>query len=134
MKYFNDSYSTNTGTCLAAVDSFDTSTVVIVGGFDKGLDYESFANELVKRDNVSAALLIGNTAKKIEDFLKALSPSFIVENVETLENAVKRGSEIAMEKAPAVVLMSPAASSFDQFKSYKERGERFREFANKIAN
>jgi UDP-N-acetylmuramoylalanine--D-glutamate ligase len=93
--------------------------VWIAGGKDKGLSYTELAG--AARGRVRAALLIGEAASQIERDLAGAVPC---ERRATLEEAVVRARELA--RPGDVVLLAPACASFDQFRSYAERGERFR--------
>jgi len=142
VSYYNDSFSTNPLTSMAAVDSFDKPTVLIAGGSDKGLDYSDWALKILTKASLEAVVLMGATAEKmrsaIEDAREKLGSGSDggeatptkVEVVKTLEEAVAEATRIAESELSGndvVVVMSPAAASFDQFKDYKERGEMFKE-------
>lgn len=133
VRYFNDSYSTTSETSMAAVDSFDVPTVLIAGGFDKGLIYEKWALKILTKPSLEVVILIGNTAEKMEQAIIEAegklkeaegSPTKVLRRT-NLEEAVLEA--YAQAKKGGVVVMSPAASSFDQFKNYKERGMKFME-------
>jgi UDP-N-acetylmuramoylalanine--D-glutamate ligase len=133
VRYFNDSYSTNTQTSIAAIDSFDLPTVLIAGGFDKGLDYKEWAEKIISKPSLKAVCLMGDTTEKmqkaIEKALKNTEGEVEVKLTKNLKKSFEAATKIALElgekSKPAVVVMSPAASSFDQFKSYKQRGKEF---------
>jgi UDP-N-acetylmuramoylalanine--D-glutamate ligase len=92
---------------------------VILGGKDKGSDY-SVLNDLL-RQRVKRVYTIGAAAGKIESQIKGVE----VVHAETLENALRKADAAA--EAGDVVLLAPACSSFDQFKSYEHRGQVFKE-------
>ncbi len=138
VKFYNDSFSTNTETSMAGVDSFDEKTVLIAGGSDKGLNYDEWAVKILTKPNLTCVILIGDTAKKMEESLieaeKKLgdalgSPTKILHR-ETFESAVL--DAYAEVGKSGVVLMSPGAASFGLFKDYKDRGERFRNLVNAL--
>ena len=129
--YYNDSFSTNPLTSMAAVDSFDVPTVLIAGGYDKGLKYDEWAWKILTRGSLEAVVLMGDTAgkmgKAIDDAKSKLgeaeaTPTKVV-TVAGLSEAVLAAGKLA--RKGGVIVMSPAAASFDQFKDYKERGVRF---------
>jgi UDP-N-acetylmuramoylalanine--D-glutamate ligase len=118
--YINDSKATNVDSVVYALKSFDSPIYLILGGLDKGNDYNLIKDLVVK--NVKKIYAIGDSADKVVSFFSELLP---VELVSTLEECVKKGHEEA-EKGE-VVLLSPACASFDMFKSYEHRGEVFKE-------
>jgi len=152
VSYYNDSFSTNPQTSMAAVDSFSFPTVLIAGGSDKELNYLEWARKILTKASLEAVVLIGATSGKMEEAIKRAkvllkegeaTPTEII-RCKDLREAVgvatdravkfagrKRGF-LGVGRGQAVVVMSPAAASFDQFKNYKERGERFREEVGKI--
>lgn len=131
VRYFNDSYSTNGQTSIAAVDSFDEPMILIAGGYDKGLDCEQWARKILTKPNLHTVILLGQTADKMEKALLEAEDKYAMEigsptkiiRRKTLEQAVIESYAEAEEGG--VVVMSPAAASFDMFKDYKERGNEF---------
>lgn len=132
VRYYNDSYSTTPETSMAAVDSFVDNTILIAGGYDKGADYSEWAERILKKPSLRTVILMGSNAEKMEKALMeaserlrgggGLEPTRIVRR-DNLEQAVVEAYSEAEEGW--VVVMSPAAASFDQFKDYKERGNTF---------
>lgn len=116
--YIDDSKGTNIGALQMALMGLNSPVVLIAGGRDKGGDY-SVLRTLV-REKVRTMVLMGEARFKMKDALDNLTDTLMAA---TLEEAVN----VARSKAHAgdTVLLSPACSSFDMFKSYKERGERF---------
>ncbi|MBW2363109.1 MAG: UDP-N-acetylmuramoyl-L-alanine--D-glutamate ligase [Deltaproteobacteria bacterium] len=120
--FVNDSKATNPGAALQSLGGHGRPVIWIAGGRDKDLSFEALADGAVKR--VSHALLIGEAAPKIEAALAGRVPC---ERCEDLEQAVARAAGLA--KPGDVVLLAPACASFDQFASYEDRGNRFRNAA-----
>ena len=122
VSYYDDSIATIPGAAIAALRSFDGLEVIILGGSSKGADFSELALEMTKR-NVKA-ILIGNEADRIASACKIVGfhNYEMIENP-TMEYAVRRAHELA--KPGGVVLLSPAAASFDMFKNYTDRGEKF---------
>jgi UDP-N-acetylmuramoylalanine--D-glutamate ligase len=120
VRYIDDSKGTNVGATEAAVEGFggDRNIVLIAGGQGKGADFRALRS-VVDR-HCKLLLLIGDAAEEMESCLGDLVPTRLQD---TLEQAVL----VAGEKAVPgdCVLLSPACASFDMFKSYVERGERF---------
>jgi UDP-N-acetylmuramoylalanine--D-glutamate ligase len=125
VRWVNDSKATNPGATLPAL-AFETRPVLwIAGGKDKGLDYAELAH--ANLSHVRRALLIGAAAGRIAD---ALAGRVALEIVGTLEAAVARAAELA--RPGDVVLLSPACASFDQFRNFEHRGDRFRELVHAL--
>jgi UDP-N-acetylmuramoylalanine--D-glutamate ligase len=116
--WVNDSKGTNAGAAQRALECFP-SVVWIAGGRDKNLDFVPLAGAAVGR--VRYALLIGEAAASLARALEDVVPC---ENVGDLDAAVRRADALA--KPGDVVLLSPACASYDQFRSFEHRGERFR--------
>ncbi len=124
--FYNDSKATNVDATIKALESFPGNIHLILGGKDKGSDYTLLNNLL--RERVKRVYTIGAAAAKIES---QIQNSTVVDHAETLENAIRRASESA---APGdVVLLAPACSSFDQFKSYEHRGRVFKDAVHSLA-
>ena len=124
--FINDSKATNVNSTWYALESMQKSTVLILGGVDKGNDYELIA-DLVK-EKVKAIVCMGTDNKKIIEFFKD-KVSTIVE-VDTAKKAVNASFKLA-EKGD-LVLMSPACASFDLFKNYEDRGRQFKESVKEL--
>ena len=120
VSFVNDSKATNIEAVLAALDSFERPVVLIAGGRGKGLDFSPLADAAAGR--VKAAVLIGEAADPLAE---ALRPVVRVERAGTLEDAVRQAARHA--DPGDTVLLSPACASFDMFKNFEDRGDRFRE-------
>jgi UDP-N-acetylmuramoylalanine--D-glutamate ligase len=120
--WYNDSKGTNVGSVVKSLESFAGHVTLIAGGKDKGGDYAPLA-ELVK-ERVSHLILIGEAREKIRRELGNLTDTRLAGS---LKEAVETARQLT---APGgVVLFSPACSSFDMFRNYEERGERFSDLA-----
>ena len=119
VEWVNDSKATNPGAALRSLCSYAAPIVWIAGGRDKGLDFRELAEAAPGR--VRAALLIGEAAGKLA---AALAGRVSVREAGTLERAVALAAQLA--QPGDVVLLAPACASFDQFRGYEDRGERFR--------
>ena len=124
--FINDSKATNVNSTWYALESMQKKTVLILGGVDKGNDYELIA-ELVK-EKVKAIICMGVDNKKIIDFFKDLVPTII--ETDSAKKAVNASFKLA-EKGE-LVLMSPACASFDLFKNYEDRGRQFKESVKEL--
>jgi len=123
--FVNDSKGTNAGSVNKSLTSFFRPVILIAGGKDKGGDFRSL--KLIFKEKVKHLVLIGETKNK---FRQILNGSFSYEDAEDMEDAVTR----AVEKAQPgdVVLLSPGCASFDMFKDYVERGNRFKDIVNRL--
>lgn len=120
VEYINDSKATNINSTWFALESMTKPTVLILGGVDKGNDYEVL-KELVT-EKVKAIVCLGLENQKIHDAFRGVVP-FIVE-ANNASEAVHAAYRCA-EKGDAV-LLSPACASFDLFKNYEDRGNQFK--------
>jgi len=125
VRWVNDSKATNPGATVPALTLEERPVLWIAGGKDKGLDYTELAE--ARLTGVRVALLIGAAAPRIA---AALAGKVAIETLGTLDAAVARAAELA--RPGDVVLLSPACASFDQFRNFEHRGERFRELVRAL--
>lgn len=124
--YINDSKATNVNSVWYALDSMDTPVVWIVGGTDKGNDYECLFD--LVRNKVKALICLGvNNAKLHRDFADKVP---VIYDVHSAKEAVNKAYELAVPGD--TVLLSPACASFDLFKNYEDRGNQFKEAVRKL--
>ena len=121
VQYINDSKATNVNAAYYALDSMTTPTIWIVGGVDKGNDYDELM-ELVNK-NVKAIICLGIDNKKIIDAFGDIVDVLV--EATTMNEAVRQAYKLA-EKGDTV-LLSPACASFDLFENYEDRGRQFKE-------
>ena len=126
VKYYNSSIDSSPSRTAAALSALDNCPIVICGGYDKNIPFEPLADALVER--ASAVVLTGATADKIHGCLKAKGANLDVYIEYDFECAVNRAR--AISKVGDTVLLSPACASFDAFKNFMERGNRFKEIVN----
>ena len=119
--YVNDSKATNIDSTLIALRSFDKKPHIwlILGGRDKGASYAALTAEVDAR--CKGVLTIGESMEKIARELQAKVP---LVPCNTLDRAVEYA--VAHAKKGEIVLLSPACSSFDQFRNFEERGRIFK--------
>lgn len=118
--FINDSKATNVDSVFYALDAYSSPIVWIAGGIDKGNHYEQILD--LVRQKVKALVCVGKDNRKLMDFF-AEEISVIIDT-QDMKDAVRKAYQLA-EKGD-VVLLSPACSSFDLFKNYEDRGNRFR--------
>jgi len=120
VRYVNDSQATIPMAATASIEAFAPAPVVLIaGGRGKGLDYGDVADAAARHARV--AILIGETADELERQIAGRVP---VRRAGSMEEAVE--SAAAEAKPGDVVLLSPAAASFDMFTDYAARGDAFR--------
>jgi len=126
VQYINDSKATNVNATFFALDSMNTPTVWIVGGVDKGNDY----NELMSlvREKVKAIVCLGVDNKKIIDAFGNVVDMMI--EVSNMNDAVRMAQRLT-EKGDTV-LLSPACASFDLFENYEDRGNQFKQAVHNL--
>lgn len=121
--YVNDSKATNVASAIVGIESFPGGVHAILGGSRKGSDYTPLAEPVGER--AAAVYLIGETAP---DLRAALGPTGVpLHDCGDLEHAVAAARRAA--RPGDVVLLSPASASYDQYRSFEERGRHFRALA-----
>ena len=122
IKYYNDSKGTNTDATITALKAFDKNVILLVGGFEKGLDMSEMRMHL---GCVKKIIGFGAAGKRIAFDLS--DDSFVVT---TLNEAIEKANTIA--KSGDIILLSPTTSSFDQYSGYEERGRHFKQIVNSL--
>lgn len=127
VRYYNDSKATNPNALKCALDAFSEPVVLIAGGLDRGIDFRELVPIFRKR---LRALITYGQVKDIlyERGVEAGLP--IARRASDLEEAVHIGSEVA--RPGDIVLLSPACASWDQFKSFEERGDIFKQAVHRL--
>lgn len=126
VRWVNDSQATIPMAAIAALSSFDAPIVVIAGGQGKGVGQDPFADAIAAR--CRAAILIGETADELE---RLVAGRVDVRRVGDMDDAVAAARELA--QSGDVVLLAPAAASFDMFVDYAARGDAFRDAVARLA-
>ena len=127
--FVNDSKGTNVESTLKAIDSFDDSIVLILGGDDKKISNRELVERIKER--VDSVYLIGDNAPLlIKDMEEVGYKNY--KNMETLENILDYFKENMDFSKEQTVLFSPATSSFCQFKNFEHRGNVFKELTVKV--
>lgn len=132
VRWYNDSIATAPERAMAAVRSFDEPIVLMLGGRDKDLSWESLAALIHER--VDHVVLFGEAAEKIEKAVtnsKSGKRTKSVARCSGLHEAVTKAAEVA--EFGNVVLLSPGGTSFDEFVDFAERGERFRQWVQELS-
>ena len=125
VSYVDDSKGTNVGAVVEAIDALPAPIILIAGGLDKGGDYAPLLRPIGEK--VRLAVLNGAARERMKAVLEGATE---IAMVATLQEAVKLAAHAA--RPGDTVLMSPACSSFDQFKSYAERGDVYKELVRAL--
>jgi len=120
VQYINDSKATNVNSCWYALQSMTTKVILILGGTDKGNDYSEI--ESLVKEKCRALIFMGADNSKLHQFFDEKVDCIIDTN--SMEDAIKQAYKIAQKGD--TVLLSPCCASFDLFKNYEDRGEKFK--------
>ena len=125
VRFVNDSKATNVESALRSIESFDRGLVAILGGRYKGGDLRVLREPLMRR--ARAVVAIGESTPLVHEALDGAVP---VHDAASIGDAVSRAHALA--QPVGVVLLAPACASFDMFRDYAERGQRFKEEVRKL--
>lgn len=126
VEYINDSKATNVDACWYALESMKTPTILIIGGKDKGNDYEPI-KDLVKKKCAGIVYLGADNTKLHENFDSLGIP---VRDTHSMKDCVAACYEMA--EPGMTVLLSPCCASFDLFKNMEDRGEQFKQLVQSL--
>jgi len=126
VSFYNDSFATGPQPTIAAIKSFSEPLTVILGGSEKWLDYTELGRVVARSKNLINAIIIGLVGPKIKKAITAAG--FEGKIIDLGKNSIKEIVKKAFSMTPkgGVVLLSPAAASFDMFANYKDRGDQFK--------
>lgn len=133
VRYYEDSLATNPAAAAAAIRAFERPLILLAGGQRRGAtaqDFRPIVQALHERE-VRAVLLFGACAPRIAEAITQGAPSLPVHDCGTLEEAVRMARHLA--RSGDVVTLSPGCESFDQFRDYRHRAERYCELVAEIA-
>jgi|GEM_PF-276743 len=138
IKFYNDSASTNPQTTAAAIQAFSEPKILIAGGKDKGLNYSPLTKTL-KNSNTKLVILFGENKNKIAKAIKNSGiPIKLVKDLKTAVNLSYKTAKKLLRSmvngqwSKVIILFSPASASFDMFRDYAERGEKFKKLVKKL--
>ena len=123
VKWINDSKATNVDSVFTALQSMEKPAILLIGGRDKKSDYKPLSDLINK--NISKICYFGEAADLIKSQLSSLLHNVEEESYKSLKECVKT---LAEKEKDITILLSPACTSFDEFKSYEDRGEKFRQY------
>lgn len=122
-EFYNDSKATNNKSTIVALSSFDNPVILILGGLDRGQSFDELDGHM---EHVKHVICYGQTKGKIEAYCKDRNIDVTV--VDNLEDATRLAYNISLEHES--ILLSPACASWDQFKSFEERGNEFKKIVD----
>ncbi|MCE5206959.1 MAG: UDP-N-acetylmuramoyl-L-alanine--D-glutamate ligase, partial [Chloroflexi bacterium] len=129
--WYNDSKATTPDGSMAAIRSFTEPLIVLLGGRDKHLPWNKLAEQV--HASVDHVIAFGEAADLVLNAVGQVRPErkpVTIDRCDTLAQAVERAAQLA--KPGDVVLLAPGGTSFDEFNNFEERGERFKEWVNKL--
>ena len=128
VQYINDSKATNVDACWYALESMKTKVVLILGGKDKGNDYEPIKPLI--REKCSALVFLGADNTKLHENFDDMQSFLTIRDTSSMKECMEACYELA--KPGETVLLSPCCASFDLFKNMEDRGEQFKEIARNL--
>jgi UDP-N-acetylmuramoylalanine--D-glutamate ligase len=130
VKWYNDSIATTPQSAIAALDAFTQPRIIIAGGYDKNISFDQLGERIAQ--SAKAAILIGQTAKKIAAAIAAYSKSQAkIRYADSLAKAVESARDLA--SSGDIVLLSPGCASYDMFDNFQHRGQRFTKFVRALS-
>jgi len=132
VKYYDDSFGTTPDTAIVAIEAFSDPKILILGGSDKGADYTNLAETITNNtNNVRSVILIGQQGPRIEAALNKTGYKNYTYGGSDMRQIVSSAQSLSLPGD--IVLLSPACASFDMFKDYKDRGEKFKQAVLELA-
>lgn len=124
-KFYNDTEATNIKCCQIALSSFKQPTILFLGGYERGQDFNELADYV---ENVKAIIAIGSCRSRVKEFgdkmnIPTYQYEFLKDAFETAWNISKSGD---------IILLSPASASWDQYKECEERGAEFKKYVQEL--
>ncbi len=132
IRWYNNSIATAPERTIAVIHAFEEPIVLLLGGRDKNLPWEELMQ--LASERVDHVVLFGEAAEKIQKTVDSLGlgkKRFTLSRADGLHEAVLQAAAVA--ESGDVVLLSPGGTSFDEFKDFEERGERFREWVQGLS-
>ena len=121
VRYYNDSKGTNTDAAVIAIKAFEKPVILLMGGFDKGLDLKEMSTY---NSHIKKLVTFGAAGQRFKEDMHHEDSYY----EDTLKDAVNKAFEIS--EPGDIILLSPSTSSFDEFKGYEERGRIFKQYVN----
>lgn len=131
IEFYNDSLATIPEATIHALDSLEgQTTILIAGGYDRGLNFTPLAQKIAS-SNLQALILFPDTGKSIENLLRQIDSNTSVKiiHVDSMRDAVEEVYKLREKKG--ICLLSPSSASFNLFKDYADRGNQFKSLVRK---
>lgn len=132
ISYYNDSFSSSAPATVAAIKSFTQPEILIIGGIDRGGDFAEMTDEIAKRNNIKAIIIIGVIRNKLYKMISDKNSSLKIISTDALLMRDIVGLARQQAAVGDVVILSPGCASFDMFKNFYDRGDQFKEEVNKL--
>lgn len=126
VKFYNDSFASGPGAAAAAVSAIKGSKVLIAGGYDRGLSFDPLAEEIKARgEEIKHVILIGTCGPRMSETLKAVGfDRYTISESKDIGSIVEQARSLATPGDS--VVLSPGAASFDMFKNFEDRGNKYK--------
>lgn len=131
VRYYDDSFGTAPETAMVAMEAFKEPIVAILGGRTKGIPFDGLAKFIAGRGNIKKVITIGETGPEIAALLHKNGYNNTLDGGNDISEIIRQARQQA--EPGDIVLLSPACTSFDMFKNYKERGELFTKAVQALA-
>ncbi len=129
--FINDSYAVNPSATLAAMKAIEHPQILVIGGFDRGLDMQELVDAIKSSDRVKKVMLIGDSSKRVANIFKQSGyKNFVSSGAKTMKAIVSES--FALARKNDAVIFSPAFASFDMFKNFEDRGLQFKAEVNSL--
>ena len=126
-KFYNDTEATNIKCCQIALSSFDKPTILFLGGYERGQDFNELKDYI---SNVKTIVILGECKNRVKEFGNNMNiPTY---ETETLKEAFAKAWEVS--ESGDILLLSPASASWDQYKQCEDRGDEFKKYAYDLVN
>lgn len=130
VRYYDDSFGTTPETAKVAIEAFDEPKIVILGGRTKGIPFD-ILGPAVLSNNVKKVIAIGETGPEIARILETSGYKNVIKGGKNIDTIVSQARKLAVPGD--IVLLSPACTSFDMFKNYADRGDKFKQAVLRLA-
>jgi UDP-N-acetylmuramoylalanine--D-glutamate ligase len=133
VRYYNDSFASGLAATIAAIESIKGKKVVILGGFDRGLDISPFIEFCqANQSEFRSLLLIGQSADRLADQLReaGFTNYVLAADLKSMPEVVERARSLA--QSGDSVILSPGFASFDMFKNFEDRGVKFKQAVDEL--
>lgn len=130
IKFYNDCIATIPHAVMCAVEALEDVDTLIIGGMDRGLDYSEFEKELAE-SKIGNLICLPETGHKTADAVAKLPNSLNIIKVADLPQAVEKAYEVT--KKGKTCLLSPAASSYNRYKNFEEKGTHYKELVKELS-